>query len=215
MRLFHFYLFYFILLGCLPLTTSAETFTLGKNYKLLLKPYPSTHNKNNVEVIEFFSFGCPACYKIEPELQIWLITKPKIAIFDRVPAVFHEEWYPLAKAFYVSKNLHIANRMVMPLFKAVQEDHLDANKETLAFIFQKQGIQRDNFIGVYEFSPGIDAQIAKGAELMRQYSIIQIPTFVIDNVYQTDLAMANGDPKELIKIINYLIAQAALQKTKK
>src|SRR3990167_6462370 len=92
---------------------------------------------------------------------------------------------------------------------------LTTSAETLAFIFQKQGIQRDNFIGVYEFSPGIDAQIAKGAELMRQYSIIQIPTFVIDNVYQTDLAMANGDPKELMKIINYLIAQAALQKTKK
>ncbi len=193
---------------CLPLLALAADFELNKDYKLVATPQPPT-TVGKVEVVEFFSYGCPACSMVEPTLQTWLITKPKNVVFDRVPAIFHPEWYPLAKAFFVAKNLNIANRITPSLFNAVHKNHQDiSSKEALAVFFQKQGVSLDKFAGNYDFSPSIEGQIARGDALMRQYGIVQIPTFVVNGLYQTSLSLTKGDPHRLMQVINFLIKQA-------
>lgn len=197
----------------LPLFGYAEEFQLGKDFKLVSNPQPPT-DKSKIDVVEFFSYGCPGCATIEPTLQVWLITKPKDVEFSRIPAIFHAEWYPYAKAYYVAKNLNVANRITPDFFIAVHKEHQPLNtKDALSFFFQKHKVKADDFAGNYDFSPSIDAQIARGDALMRQYGIYQIPTFVINGTYQTDFGIAQGDPKRLMKIIDYLIAQQRVKPT--
>lgn len=191
----------------IPMLAAAAEFELNKDYKLVAKPNPSS-SSSPIQVLEFFSYGCPACSTIEPTLEAWLITKPKNVEFDRVPVLFHTEWYPLAKAYYVAKNLHVVNRISPVLFNAIHKNHQDiSRKDALMTLFQTQGVNRDAFEGNYDFSPSIEAQIARGDGLVRQYGIYQIPTFVVNGTYQTSLGMSAGDPKRLMKIIDFLIAQ--------
>ena len=45
-----------------------------------------------VEVIEFFWYGCPHCYQLEPAISKWLAKLPKDAVFKRVPAIPSDAW---------------------------------------------------------------------------------------------------------------------------
>lgn len=201
--------FCFLAMIFTPLLTNAAEFELNRDYKLVLKPQPPSH-QNTVEVVEFFSYACPGCYALEPTLESWLITKPKYVSFDRIPVIYHLEWYPLAKAYYTAKVLHVANRITPILFATAHQGQQDlTNPATLSLFFQKEGVKAEDFSNTYHFLPGIDSQVSQGDQLMRQYGITVIPTFVINGLYQTDLRFSKGDPHRLMQIINFLIAQEA------
>ena len=46
----------------------------GKNYVRMQNPHPVETGKQ-IEVIEFFSYGCPHCAALEPYLDTWLEKK--------------------------------------------------------------------------------------------------------------------------------------------
>ena len=48
-----------------------------------LRPPLPTENDNKIEVIEFFWYGCPHCYAIEPYVDEWLKHKPADVSFVR------------------------------------------------------------------------------------------------------------------------------------
>src|SRR4029453_13726029 len=61
----------------------------GRDYARLANPVPVETGKK-IEVIEFFSYGCPHCGEFEPLLQGWLKTMPADVQFPRIPAMFQE-----------------------------------------------------------------------------------------------------------------------------
>ena len=189
-------------------------FELNKDYKIVAKPNPST-DTHKIRVDQFFNYGCPACFLIEPTLETWLITKPKDVDFERVPVLFHQEWYPLAKAYFTAKNLNIVNRITPVIFDAIHKQHQDlTSRDALLKFFQKNGVKPDDFAGAYDFTPEVDAQIQHGDALMRDYNIYQIPSFVVNGTYVTDLALTNGDPKRLFSIVDFLIKKVRTEPLK-
>ena len=56
----------------------------GKDYVRLKNPQPTETGKK-IEVIEFFSYGCPHCNDLEPILDAWLAKLPPDVQFRRVP----------------------------------------------------------------------------------------------------------------------------------
>ena len=58
-------------------------------YKVLEQPQP-TDGGGKIEVIEFFWYGCPHCYSLEPFVNSWAKSVPKDVVFKRVPAVPNE-----------------------------------------------------------------------------------------------------------------------------
>jgi thiol:disulfide interchange protein DsbA len=71
----------------------------GKNYERIKNPQP-VESGNKIEVIEFFSYGCPHCAELEPFLETWLAKAPQDVAFRRVPVVFQQRWEPLGKIYY-------------------------------------------------------------------------------------------------------------------
>jgi protein dithiol oxidoreductase (disulfide-forming) len=62
----------------------------GKNFDALVPPQPtSRHDK--IEVIEFFSYGCPHCAHFSPLLNAWVAKLPPDVLFRRVPVGFGRE----------------------------------------------------------------------------------------------------------------------------
>ena len=55
-----------------------------------------------VTVVEFFSTGCPACTKLNPALEKWLLDKPAYVQFEKIPVVFAPGWDKLAREYVMS-----------------------------------------------------------------------------------------------------------------
>src|SRR5678809_1170420 len=98
-------------------TAGAADLVEGKNYARLKVPQPVESGKK-IEVIEFFSYGCPHCSDLEPYLQNWFKTAPADVQFRRVPVMFQERWKVLAKIYYTLDALGEETRLSPDVFKA-------------------------------------------------------------------------------------------------
>ena len=205
------------LLLILPFTAfAADDFVQGKDYVLLPQAQQTVNtDKNKIPVIEFFNYGCPACYRFEPTLEKWLKEKPDFVAFQRVPVVFHSQWEIYAKAYYlnIAEALHLNDKLTPDLFAAVQNPQLTAKNSSLSTpaamqtFFTAHGIKQQDFDAALN-SPLIDIQIQNGASLMDKYQIYGIPTLVINGKYKTGLDNTNGNADKLIKIMQYLIQKS-------
>lgn len=199
--------FLFSLAACSAPTANAS-FQEGREYQVIPSASTDTTPRNKVTVIEFFSYGCPWCYRLEPALENWLAHKARDVEFERIPVTFEPGWDVLAKVFYTTKSLGLAEKFMTPTFAAVQDQGLDlTNVDTTEQYFVNHGVSKQDFESTYNFSLGIDAQVQRGDKIIKQYGIIAVPAFVIDGKYLTNMGMAGGDNKRLLQIVNYLIAK--------
>src|SRR5512140_2905800 len=72
---------------------------LGSDYVRLDPPQPAATG-DKIEVIEFFYYGCPVCYELEPKLSRWYFNGPGSVALRRVPALSSDNWDNFAKLFY-------------------------------------------------------------------------------------------------------------------
>ena len=85
-----------------------------RDYTELPKPLP-VENPAKVEVAEFFWYGCPHCYTLEPAIEAWLPKLPSYAYFRRIPAVFNERWALDAGIFYGFETLGVLDKLASRL----------------------------------------------------------------------------------------------------
>ncbi|HEV2614223.1 MAG TPA: thiol:disulfide interchange protein DsbA/DsbL [Gammaproteobacteria bacterium] len=196
-------------------TKENNSFQAGRDY-LVLPANASTKNfdpKGKVSVIEFFSFGCPACFHLNPTLEKWIKDKPAQVEFQRIPVVFESDWHLYARAYYTAKVLGIHNEIAPVMFNALQTEHVDlGTPERMADFFQSHfKTKKADFLNIYE-SPVVDAQLAKNQVVMNDFMVFQIPGIVIDGKYKVDPSLSGNNPQRLIDTINYLIAKEKHEK---
>src|SRR3984957_18488934 len=105
-------------------TTLRASIVAGHDYEVLSTPQRQESN-GKIEVVEFFSWGCPHCYEFYPKLSLWLSTLPKDAIFKRVPvALGHPEWEALAKAYYALQVTGDVERLDSQIFEDIHKNHV-------------------------------------------------------------------------------------------
>jgi protein dithiol oxidoreductase (disulfide-forming) len=185
-----------------PTMILANTFVEGKDYQIVANPQVLKSKTPLVQ--EFFSYGCPWCYKIDMPIQAWVGKMGKSIDFERVPVVFKPSWELYAKAYYTAKTLALSEKLNPALFKTIQLDKkpLDSKQAMINF-FVAQGINKEIAKSAFENSPTIDMKVQTAVALMATDQINAIPAFVINNKYKTDLQMAGG-PERLIEVLDYL-----------
>jgi len=188
----------------LPTIALAAEFIEGKDYQLIANPQAADNKSKTPIIQEFFSYGCPWCYKMETPLNEWAGKMGKNIQLERVPVVFKASWELYAKAYYTAKTLALSDKFNPLLFKTIQEDKkpLDSKQSMINF-FIAQGVDKEIANSAFENSPTIDMRVHNGMALMASYQINAVPAFVINNKYKTDLQMA-GNPERLLEILNYL-----------
>src|SRR5215204_2858537 len=122
------------LLAALAFATSAFAQDLqeGKQYTRLKNPVPVESGKK-IEVIEFFSYGCPHCADFEHVLQPWLKKLPDDVQFRRVPVMFQEKWIALAKAYYTLDALGEESRLSGEVFTALHGKGMNLASDKVFF----------------------------------------------------------------------------------
>ena len=182
----------------------AEDFIQGKDYILLSVQSP--HSAEKKQIVEFFSFGCRACFNLETRLEPWIKNHAAEVTFLRNPVIFHPDWEVYARAYYIAQSLNILPAAFPAIFKAVQEQRilLHDNESMIKFFIQTLHADQELVTSAFLHATGIDMQIQKGVDESVAYGIMRIPSFVINNKYKTDLVMAQN-PERLLAIMNELV----------
>src|SRR3954470_1382237 len=115
-------------------------------YTELKQQQPAETNTGKTEVIEFFWYGCPHCYSLEPTLDTWLKKLALDTQFVRVPTIFNERWQLDATIYYTLDAMNLVQKLHRPLFDAIHRDGLRTdNQQALAEWLKKQGVDEKRF----------------------------------------------------------------------
>jgi len=171
-----------------------------------LSPAQPTQNPDKIEVIEFFWYGCPHCYNLEPTLEKWLKTKPANVEFIRQPAIFSSLWEKHAKAYFVAEALNMVDKVHADFFDAIQNKKQKLTSEDqLAEFFVAHGVDETKFRETYN-SFLIDAKLRQAKAMAPRYGITGVPAIIINGKYKTSGPLAKSH-ENMIKVMDKLIQQ--------
>lgn len=173
-------------LAALSMNAAAQSGALeeGKEYLRLKNPQPVETGKK-IEVIEFFSYGCPHCADLEPILQGWLKTLPADVQLRRVPVMYQERWIPLAKIYYTLDALGEEKRLSPEVFAALHTRGVSLWQDKTFFDWAaSQGLDRKKVEDMYN-SFAIPGKVNRARAAAEAYQVQSVPTFVVDGKYVT------------------------------
>ncbi|GGA64801.1 thiol:disulfide interchange protein DsbA [Neiella marina] len=198
--------------------TSAADFTEGKHYKTLTTPASATP-----EVVEYFSFYCPACFRFEP-LASDLKQELPDDVFHRIHVDFlyyvdsksrtrlPETALMLSKALAMAQAFDIEQEVSASIF----ERHFIARDKTkelgqLQADFADHGVTTERFMAAYDsFSINSKARLMQQAT--RNHNIRSVPTVVVNGRYEVipnGLSGSKNIAEEYKKLVQYLLALPA------
>jgi len=187
----------------------------GVNYTRLVPAQPTYVAPGQVEVLEFFWYGCPHCYALDPLVEAWRKTKAPYVAFSRVPVMWSEAHRSTARLFYTLKSLGKLDQLHGDVFKEIHlngdplvtgdpNDTAGAERLQSAFV-GKFGISADQFSKAYRSLP-VETDLQRADELGLRYRVEAVPTFVVNGKYVADVRTA-GSQERLIAMIEDLAAQ--------
>jgi len=175
----------------------------GVDYSELRPPQP-IETSRKVQVTEFFWYGCPHCYNLEPLLEKWIPGLPKDVEFRRVPAVFNDTWARDAAIFYSFEALGVLDRVHRPFFDAIHRDRLNTGDRAARDAWlKKQGIDPKHFEDAFR-SFGVQAKVRHARQLSIAYRIDGTPAMAVQGRYTIGAEQARTHANMLV-IADYLI----------
>jgi protein dithiol oxidoreductase (disulfide-forming) len=184
----------------------------GRNYDRLKNPQP-VETGDKIEVIEFFSYGCPHCAELEPHLATWLAKQPPDVAFRRVPVMFQERWVPLARIYYTLDSLGDEKRLSPDVFKAIHGQGMPLwTDKTFVDWAATKGLDRQKVEDVSK-SFAINGKVSRARQQAQQYNIQSVPTIVIDGKFITGSERV-GTHAQLPAAIEELVVKARAERKK-
>src|SRR5450631_1730483 len=199
-------------LAALVLTgTAAADLIEGKDYSRLKVPHAVDSGKK-IEVIEFFSYGCPHCNDLEPFLQAWVKTLPPDVQFRRVPVMFQDRWKALAKAYFTLDAMGEDIKLSPEVFKAIHVSSLPLYQDKAFFDWAaSKGLDRAKVAEIYG-SFGIDSKLKRAKVLAQEYNVQAVPTLIVDGRFVTSSSVLSGGHASVPAALDALIAKARAER---
>ena len=186
-----------------PLAVRAQQLRPGSDYTVL-KPELPVETQGKIEVLEFFWYGCPHCYGLEPLLETWLPKLPADTQFRRIPAVFNERWAKDAAIFYALEASGNLERLHRPLFDAIHRDALKTdNGQALGQWLTKNGVDTKKFDEVGR-SFSVQSKVRRAAQLSAAYRIEGTPAMAVHGRYTVSTDRGHA---AMLATVDYLIDQ--------
>jgi thiol:disulfide interchange protein DsbA len=203
------------LLAAAPIAASAQAPALeeGKHYVRLKTPQP-VESGSKIEVLEFFSYGCPHCADLDPELAKWQKTMPPDVQFRRVPVGFgREAWDNLGKAYYTLDALGEEARLTPELFAALHRSGVNLSAPKTFFDWAAgKGLDRKKVEDMFN-SFAIAGKMNKANQTAKAYTVQSVPLIIVDGKFQTASDKV-GSHAQMPAAINELVAKARSERPK-
>ena len=187
----------------------------GKTFRKVVPAQP-TDSPGKIEVVEFFSWGCPHCAHFYPLLHAWLAKQPKDVVFRRVPVGFNNDpWISLQRAFYALQASGDLDRLDGALFHAIHDEHQQLfDEESLADWVGRKGGNAQQFSKAYT-DLGVNTQTVRADEMTEKYQIDSVPTLAVNGEYVAMADSSSGEEpylNELLANTDQLIAKVRAER---
>ena len=168
---------------------SSQEIRARQNIEYRLIPAQPVETGANIEVVDFFWYGCPYCNELQPALEEWIKKKPADVTVRRVPVILKDNWAPHARIYYTLDLLGEVERLHLKVYHGYHVEELAMSKpDVMEQWASKNGIERRRWVDAY-FSPEVDGRIARAFQATKRYDIQGTPSVVVDGRYLTSSSM--------------------------
>ena len=182
--------------------------TVGKDFTLI-SPAQPTDDAAKIEILEFFSYGCPHCSDFNPIIHAWAAKLPADVVFKRVPITFgRAAWANIAKLYFTLEITGDLAKLDSEVFKAIHGDRINLFEErALIEWVTKKGVDPKKFTETFN-SFGVNSKAKRGDQMAQAYKIQGVPALAVDGKY----LVGGKDFTEQLAIADKLIAKARSEK---
>jgi thiol:disulfide interchange protein DsbA len=157
-----------------------------------LNPVQPVEAQGKVEVIDFFWYGCPYCYRFEPLLSAWAKRFPADVDFRHVPAILSPDWEPHARFYYAFETLGVLAKLQRPFFDAIHRDRLRLdNNHAVNQWLERNGPEPKKFAEVMH-SFAVSTKVRRAAQLSAAYRVGGVPTLAVHGRYTVSADQGGG-----------------------
>tara|TARA_Y100000768_G_scaffold323375_1_gene259846 strand:- start:1135 stop:1749 length:615 start_codon:yes stop_codon:yes gene_type:complete len=159
---------------------------------------------DQIVIYEFFWYGCPHCFNLEPTMNQIEADLGKDTILIKVPVSLRDTWQNHAKAYFTLKQMNLDDDLHDKLFEEIHinSQRLDT-KDSLSQFVSNNGYNAKKFEELFD-SFGTEIRMNKASRLAREYQISSVPTLVINGKYMTSGSYVSSYD-ELVDVVNLLI----------
>ena len=209
-------------------SAQAANWVAGKHYSVIPQAQRTNVAPGKVEVMEVFSYGCPACNQFRPVMKKLKASLPANAQLVYLPASWNnaEAWPMFQRAYLTALSLGIADKAHGAMFDAVWKPDaplaiMNADQRTLksplptiedaAKFYAKFGVKAEDFVGTAN-SFTISTKMKQADAFVRATGTDSTPTIIVAGKYRLTFVSAGGDWNLLEQLIHYLIQKEAAGK---
>ncbi|PNK61044.1 thiol:disulfide interchange protein DsbA/DsbL [Psychrobacter sp. FDAARGOS_221] len=186
--------------GLASLPAAAADFVAGKDYRVL--DNPETISGDKIIVREFFWYGCPHCYALNPYMQKWSQTKADDVIFLESPAALNPTWEVNARGFYAAQLMGYQGQTHNKLFDAIHKDNKRLfDQKSLSKWYASQGLDQKKFDELYN-SFAVSTKVARSKSGAKRYQLTGVPSVVVHGRY-----VVQASPEKVPEVVDYLVNQ--------
>ena len=158
----------------------------------------------DIIIYEFFWYGCPHCYNLEPTMDRIEADLEKDTKVVKLPVALRDSWIPHAKLYYALKQMDKIDQVHNLIFEEIhlEDNRLNTEQQMIDFL-GKHGIDTGKFIEKYN-SFGTQARIKKASNLAKKYQIDSVPTIIINGKFLTSGSYVSSYD-ELYGVVNLLV----------
>jgi thiol:disulfide interchange protein DsbA len=183
----------------------------GRQYSRITPVAVETGKK--IEVIEFFSYGCPHCAEFEPFLMDWVKAQPADVAFRRVPVMFQPRWVDLAKVYYTLEAMGEDVKLSPEVFSAIHSKGLALWEPAKFYDWAAaKGLDRKKVEDIYN-SFSMSGRVNRAKQLAQAYNVQEVPLLIIDGKFLTSPSRA-GTHAAMPPILTELVAKARAERPK-
>jgi protein dithiol oxidoreductase (disulfide-forming) len=201
----------------------AAPWVAGKHYAVLPQAQRTNVPAGKVEVLEVFSYGCPACNHFLPIMKQIKASLPSNAQMMYLPASWNaaENWPTFQRAYLTASTLGVADKAHDAMFDAIWNtgelavmDPDDPRKlkstlpsmEDIARLYQRvTGVKAADFVAASK-SFGVDVKVRQADSQIIAMQVSGTPTLVINGKYRINNENLRGSD-DFIQLVKFLVAK--------
>ena len=203
---------------------AAPAWTEGRDYAVLAQPQRTNVAPGKIEVLEVFSYACPACNHFQPTIELLKKGLPPSAQLAYLPAAFNkaEDWPMFQRAYFAAQALGIAERTHQLMFDAVwksgelattdsRTNRLKDPQPTIEQAAQAYarwtGVKPADFLAMAR-SFTVDGRMRAADEQVMAMQVPGTPCIVVDGRYRISEEITHGPVDRLIALVSFLVAKS-------
>ncbi len=187
----------------------AKPFQEGVQY-VPIQPQPAMGSGDQVEVIEFFWYGCPHCRDFEPTVLKWKQGLPDNVSFVQMPVMFGKHVDLHAQVFYALEGMGELERLHTKIFDAMHVANRDLkSREAIDAFLVENNVDMAAFNEAMS-SFAVAAKTNRARALMRRYGVRSVPTMVVDGRYRSGSGFR--DYEEITEVIDHVVDKVLSQR---